>query len=340
MKNLADAGAIPSSNRGYNDDFKPDYDKNHPLLQIYTHVICSQRSSQKNFYRNFISLKKQQGWIIIPIENELLSSKSGSSAMKQGKIQKQTDKISNILTAPKIDDSTFLEFLIDLEDKKKLSKKDRYVFERAKLERTFKREISQQLVELNDGNKLIHIVSTLQNILSIVNMQHGHTSLDKIDEIYLDKDSQKNWYIRGNTETLLAIMFWSIGIMNKDEFSTSKLLSIKDFNNLIIFWINNKTVIEFQFNTILRGDVKNNPIKQLNFFLNLIGLKITKSKKQMSKGISSYYYGLDIKSYKLMMDLVSNFKPQDLSHYAKINGYIFDNGNPNIKSYINFLKQI
>ena len=285
-------------------------------------------------------MKKQQGWTIIPIENELLSSKSGSSALKQGKIQKQTDRISNILTAPKIDDSIFLEFLIDLEDKKKLSKKDRYVFERAKLERTFNREINQQLIEMNDGNKLIHKVSTLQNILSIVNMQHGHTSLDKIDEIYLDKDSQKNWHIRGNTETLLAIMFWSIGIMNKDEFSTSKLLSIKDFNNLIIFWINNKTVIEFQFNTILRGDVKNNPIKQLNFFLNLIGLKITKFKKQMSKGISSYYYGLDIKSYKLMMDLVSNFKQQDLSHYAKINGYIFDNGNPNIKSYINFLKQI
>jgi len=83
---------------------------------------------------------------------------------------------------------------------------------------------------------------------------------------------------------------------------------LKEFSELCK---NNQILIEESLKIELRDDLKINPIRQLNSFLKLVGLRLNERKRLKRKGKNVRSYGIDPVSLKLMQDLSLKFVSRD-----------------------------
>lgn len=340
LNDVASAYAVKGAMKGYDDDGNLIFDKTDPLLQIYTHIICSQRASHLDIQQNFLELKVSQGWTINSQKKDVSQSNLGQSAYASGKQNRIQKRISNILLSRDLSEAEATELLIKRHNNEFLSLQERYSLEKSILEKSFKTKITADLISRNEDNKLIERVVLFKHIENNLRLPHGDNIFDYFVDEFIDNKKPKKWGLKTGKPHTLSLMFKSVGFLSKNGFDKNIKIEQSHLKNMTKFLSYNKIAIEEAFGFGLRGDFKSNPVRQLNVFLGLIGLSMERDNKKMFKGSVSYYYKLNPKSLKFMTDISTNFNLFDIEHLTRKNGFVTKSGNPNFHQFIRFFKKI
>jgi hypothetical protein len=165
---IARASIVRSAVEGYDDDGKLQYNKDHPLLMIYSHMICASRASRKNLLKLFCSLRQAQGWQIAIIRKALGPAVVGNRRLANAKDRVEKDRAIALMSAPQLSDHEFKEIDSNLRSGKHVPADQRAAHEKALIERTLGVTLSSEIIKLNQDGKLIDrvkVFSSLRNRL-------------------------------------------------------------------------------------------------------------------------------------------------------------------------------
>jgi len=340
LNDVAAAYAVEGAIKGYDDDGKLIFERTDPLLQIYTHIICSQRASHIDIQQNFLELKISQGWTINTVCKDSRQSILGQTAYSVGKQNRIQKRVLNILSSKDLNEQEVTELLIKRHNNEFLSLQERYSLEKSIIEKSFKTKITEDLIKRNEDNRLIERVVLFKSLENHLRLPYDDNIFDYIEEEFIKSPKPKKWGIKTGKTHTLVLMFKSAGVLSNKGFNKDIKIKQTDVRDVTNFLSHNKIAVEEAFGFGLRDDFKTNPIRQLNVFLSLVGLSLKKDTKKMLKGNVSYFYKLDTKSLKIMTDISTNFDLFDLEHLARKNHYETKNGNPSIRKFIRFFKKI
>ncbi len=85
------------------DDGEFQYDKDHPLLLIMSHIVCARRASQNRIVELFVRLRNANGWDV-----EVISKQGGATAKQK--------KTSDWLKASERVKSNYMRGILEVDD--------------------------------------------------------------------------------------------------------------------------------------------------------------------------------------------------------------------------------
>jgi hypothetical protein len=103
---------------------------------------------------------------------------------------------------------------------------------------------------------------------------------------------------------LIAIIMKITGIVDNGNLSHSIIIRADELEDFKKFIIQNRVMIEDVFNKSFRSDHVVNPVRQLNYFIGLAGLKLVADKRVQKSNVSNVNYLIDQSSLSLMNNLL------------------------------------
>jgi hypothetical protein len=278
-------------------------DGEHPLIMIAAHMISAQRSSKKRMAYYFEKLRNQAGWSVEVVER---AEPTKGNAEKGAKRSIADRRVHNILNAKNIDVSDYLDLAMKVDRGEVVSEAAKWQYERARLHYSYKSEVTEALIQQDDGGRLSKQIEDYKFLRRQLRANY------EIPQSILSTSLNSQKLTRGkNPISLLATILESAELVDGTALSVDASvnnLTLKSFTQLCK---KNSVLIEESLRIELRDDLKQNPIRQLNAFLKIVGLKLSGKKRSKSKGKNLRFYGIDASSIKLMEDLSERFVSRD-----------------------------
>jgi hypothetical protein len=296
-RQLALASYVPTALNGRLDEHgNQSFDDANPLLNIAAHVMVAQRSSQNKIVALFQKLRQSNGWDIERVEKT--QKMASDSKWKDAQLERKERRIAGILTARELSDSEFVELDDNSKKGQNLLKADRYAVEKCELKKIYNRPVDRQLIEMDRNG-------ALRDQLKIYNKIFGKNNDFSVmfDNIAFMPQSGKQ--IPKNPKwVFIAIIIKVSGISSDDHISITKVTRAHELEDFKNFLIHNRVTIEDVFSSPLRSDYMINPVRQLNYFIGLAGLKLVADKRVQKSRVSNVNYVVDQSSLSLMNDLI------------------------------------
>lgn len=295
-RHLAMSNYVPSALKNRLDDNGITmFDPEDPLLNISTHVMVAQRSSQNRIRILFEQLRQASGWDIEAVDKQ----PKASSNIKWKDAQRALNerKINGILGADRLNDIQALKLSDRLKRGKALDRKERFALHRYELEQAYQREADRGLIEMDNNGKLRSQIAVYREIFAYQKATHGWFERVKAD-LADGKPLPKNpaW-------VLVATAMIAAGLIRNGEIQQRRRLTSTDLLTFKNMCSNNRVMIEDVLQTSLRSDLASNPVRQLNVFLNKCGLKLIATNRRQVAGQTSVQYQLDAVTIKMMQGL-------------------------------------
>ena len=308
---IARASIVRSAVEGYDDEGRLQYDKDHPLLMIYSHMICAARASRKNLLKLFCDLRRRQGWQIARISSAIGPTIVGNSRLATAKVGVETDRALALMAAPQLSDQEFQQIDVNLRSGKHVPADQRAAHEKALIERTLGVALSDEIIKLNENGKLIDkvkVFSSLQNRIQALIFKEPFQGIDKSCEL---RNAGKNRRLDNWCDSLAHIC----GLLDDaGKVDPDKVISQESLVRFVTFCELNRTIIEEIIGNQLRRDLDTRAVMQLNQFLAIAGLKLITSSRKTRDGVQTHEYKLDPHRLALMSRLSANFHPIEFSN--------------------------
>lgn len=298
---IAAANYIPTALTGKLDEYGvPSYNQYDPLLNIAAHVMVAHRSSQNRIRALFEELRKSHGWDIIA--QAKAPSASANRRWKDAQTAVREKRISGILSAKDLSDSEFIEMADDRARGKPLRIADRYALEKYELQQAYGRAVDRNLIEMDRQGKLRLQIEKFRQVL-------GEESffMRAAKDVEQDIQSAKP-LTRMPVDLFVGYAMVAAGLIVSGNFVEERILRAGSLDVFKAWCTQNRVMIEEIIRTSLREDYQKNPIRQLNAFLSIIGLKLKPMDRKRRKGSASILYKIDNNSLTAMRKYASNFK--------------------------------
>lgn len=269
---------------------------------IYTHVTAAQRASKNKLIELFCDLRRANGWQIERIDTKVKGNRDRSEAERM----LWNEHAKGLFEAAVLDDMDYLDLCIRRTSGDPLSLADRLCYERNTLQRSLNVDLTYDIIKLNHDGMLISRVQALSILL-----QHWETFAKNVDTILPEQELPLARIPKLRVELLLAMIIVVAGIADCDgirgdaEITASGLFAFSDL------CMRNRTMLEDLLGQPIRKDVQTNPIRQLNTFLKLGGLKLEPLLRQKRQKKSIRRYGFQQQRFNLMLSLASAFRSPD-----------------------------
>ncbi len=280
---LAESGIVPGAMKGY-DAYSgaPEYDFAEPFLELYATILSAQRASKNALKKNFIDLRKHNGWKIVDVVKDEPMATTGGVLSKLGKAAALEQYIAGILAAPKIswDEASKLG---ERGNREKLSAEEDNAIERYWIESFYREAVTEEILRQDDRGEYRKKVRQLEGVIGA--RSHSGKAGDKV--------------------SLLSKLIEAAGLLNAGgELDLDKIVTVESLKGFTAYCARARVKIQRVLQMVIRKDIKNNPTQQLNEFLTLCGLKVVVT-RTVSKGDAKIYeYQLDRKSYDVAMKLI------------------------------------
>lgn len=282
---LAAANFVPDALSGkLDDEGRPAYDPDHPLLNIAAHVMVAQRSSQNRIQELFRDLRAANGWDSDLVEK--LPTRSNSK-WKDAQRNLNERRIAGILAADIIDDSTAIELSQAYERGAKLTKDERFALDRYQLERDYRQPVTRQLIEMDRNGKLREQIAVYRQMFG--NPEYAMHFLAQLEhDLMSGKPMAKNpvW-------VFCAAALTQAGLIKDGKLQTRKVVRADELDPFKELIRTNRVIIEEVLQQPMRNDFESNPIRQLNAILDQAGLKLIAQSRRQRAGSSSIEYRID-----------------------------------------------
>lgn len=299
---------VPAAVTDTGDDGRLDYDKNNPLLLIWSHVICAQRSSKNKLVELFTRLREANGWDVQLVKKGE-TSEPNKSAWKEAKAEIRSRRISGIMDAVDLPDHEVLELYErsrtqGMGQGQDLTEQQRYQLDRGRLRMSFGVPITHQLIAMEEDGRLGERVTRFKACFD------EHIGL-VVSGILSDLKKEAGALKKTSHGVLLHVMMTVVGLFKDGVLNEAARLTKNDLQAFVAICRSNKTIIEEMSGFEIRGDLKKNPIRTLNEFLGLIGLSLIDVGRKRNNGTIVRIYALDGDKLEQMRELAQNFREFD-----------------------------
>lgn len=262
---------------------KPKYDLTNPYLTLYATILSAQRASKNTLKKNFIDLRKHNGWDVIQIiKNEELANE-GSLVSKAGKGVALERYIAGILAAPSLTWDQ-KEELVERKQHSALPDMEEKAIERYWIEYFYGEAITEELLRHDKRGQYRDQIRLLETVM------------------------QANPHVGSKDEKakLLSMLFEAAGLLDPArKLDAEKTVTVEDLKNFIDVCKKRRASIERLLDMEVRQDLKTKPTAQLNRFLALCGLKLANIKTVSRGDKKIYHYQLERESYDKAMGLIA-----------------------------------
>lgn len=280
---LAESGIVPGAMKGY-DAYSgaPQYDFTEPFLELYATILSAQRASKNSLKKNFIDLRKHNGWKVVDAVNDDPTATAGGVLSKLGKAAALDQYITGILTAPKAswDEASKLG---ERRKRGRISREEENAVERYWIEYFYGEDATEEMLRQDNRGEYRNKVMRLEGVIRA--------------RPYTGK--------AGDGIALLSKLIEEAGLLDANgKLEFDKVVTKESLKLFTAYCGRAQVKIQRVFEMELRKDIKIDPTRQLNAFLDLCGLKVVRY-KTISKGNTKIYeYGLDRVSYDKAMSLI------------------------------------
>lgn len=265
------------------------------FLELSANVIGRERFSMNRLRKNWIQHRESQGWRIIEVERDDLSSQAGSALVRDARDARIKKETWAIMVAEQIDDSA-AAFLMRRRERTSLSDAEKASLERHFIEDFFKQEVTEQLVSVFDGGRIRNRLSRFESLLTHANGKPTYGS-----EAFHHQDRDRML----GAELLVALLD-TAGVRSAKNglFHVNKEYLAADLRAFASMCLAHKNDIENLLGVQVRGDVVAKPTQQLGDLLKLIGVEHRCVRRARRKdGGKDYFYQLDSDSIAFMQGI-------------------------------------
>ncbi|VVG72075.1 hypothetical protein PAP18089_03067 [Pandoraea apista] len=280
------------------------------FLELSANVIGRERFSMNRLRKNWIEYRQNQGWRVIDVERDDLSSKAGSALVRDardGRVKRETHAI---MIAERIDDSA-AAFLMRRRERTSLADAEQASLERYFIEDFFKEEVSEQLVSAFDGGRIRNRLSRFESLLT-------HASGKPT---YGSEESHRQNRDRMLGAELLVALFDTAGVRDAQSglFHVNKEYTAAGLRKFANICLAHKNDIENLLDVQVRGDVVAKPTQQLGDLLKLVGVEHRCVRRARRKdGGKDYFYQLTSDSIAFMQGIYARRRKAEEDDLMKI----------------------
>jgi hypothetical protein len=297
---LARAYTVRRAVRGRDAEGVVDYDREEPLLTICAHVVAQQRASKNRLLDLFCKLRECNGWTVVRFDEE----ETTNSPFDKAKGELAAERAEALADAPSIPDADFIELDEKVQNGAALSPDERIVHEKNQLERTVGLPLTPDLIELNRNGRLLDRIETLAKIVSL--SSGGY--LEDLVRAYLSRLGEPNARLQNMPlPHLIAVLASVAGLATPKGFDLAAAISSRQLNEFARLCRTNRTVIEEITGQAIRRDLEKKPVKHLNLFLAMVGLRLELVAAAKSDGKKVRHYKLDTITARRMLHLAGAF---------------------------------
>jgi len=253
MQELAENGVIPHVLKAYSWSGVPEYNFDDPYLNLYATILCAQRASKNNLKANFIHLRQYNGWKIVEVSTDKLIAEEGAFHAKVGRELSEKQRVDGILHATLISPNEADVLMAKTE----LSQLEKYMLERYFVHHFYKIPITENLLIRDNDGKYRNQIKMLEDLISASDPILGK--------------------IVSKKTVLLKAIFTQANILNEHGIPDPELVvTAESLSGFSKFCIQHKARINRELKLDVRADIGQSPVNQLNGFLKLCGLSLTK----------------------------------------------------------------
>ncbi|SHI13573.1 plasmid replication protein, CyRepA1 family [Bradyrhizobium erythrophlei] len=309
MDDLARAYTVKRAVKGRREDGMVEYDRDDPLLLICAHVTAVHRASKNRLLELFCELREANGWSI-----ERVDPNTGSGAYGEAKRMLAEERAQMLLAAETLPDPEFIELDARVTKGAAVTPHERIAHEKNHFERTVGAGLDLELIELNKDGRLIERIVALADVTA-----HWRRASDVIDHILREAAKPKARLSRMKPPRLIAVLMAAAGLADADGIKPDHIVTIGALSEFVELCRENRTMIEEALSEPSRGDLAENPVRQLNRFLQRIGLKVAPAGSVKVQGMKIRRYALDRKRLETMEMLAKSYRiEEDRREHEKV----------------------
>jgi hypothetical protein len=292
--------------RGYDDDGKPIYHTDDPLIDMAALAVSQQRASKNNLRGNFIDLKRRQGCTV-----EFVTDDSGGDIITRGKEADglgrglaKSKRVELLLSAKTLTRDEYDDIEGRIQDNDDVSDVERLRLARTQIEKFYHEPVSEALINRDDGGRLRSRVvrfEALRDYASTKEMRSrmGHATSSQTAGL-------GNRFLRDRrlSGPLLDDLFGASPVYRDGKFDVRKRYSLHDLSGFMKKCRLLKSTIETAFDLEINAYEKV-AVKQLRALLGLVGLRAIDDGKCKRGGKTIYLYRIDPESLHLIEEIVA-----------------------------------
>lgn len=328
------AGLYKDMLEGFDDDGKPRFIEDDPLIEAAVLVKSAQRASQNDLRGNYIRYKQAQGCTIVHVGKNLDRSVDGHAALKRGEALAGEELEARILGASVLARPDFEQVRKALEAGAVVGEETRNSYERTGLELFYRAEASPALVRLDRGGRGRQEIRLIQEVTRLppesvpVNpLEPMHKNLSFIGDDRQDLAPvlvrllrlTPFWREHRHDPLPLAATEGEAGRLTPPpdawrlvsegrvagSFDAEAVLDARDLQTFARFMIDNKGPLETLLGFEVRSDILKKPVQQLGQMLGLLGLALTAAGTLKISGQKIRRYRLDATALSAMEGIVA-----------------------------------
>jgi hypothetical protein len=288
-----------------------------PFFIMAAMITTIQRASKNNLKRNFIDYKERNGWKIVhqDIDEEMIYL--GKEAFKYGKIAKESESIDDILNANIFNNVDYRKFTKKIDSNEVVSAEEWQSFRKTNLEIFYGEPVTKALIDKDEKGRFSTKIRRYENLLKV------HEFIGQIDHgLITDKSASIENRIFKSSPVGYQILYQLLSatpIFVDGKFKPNTLFTKTDLSVFIDMCKNASRQIETHLEISVRGDVDENPVRQLGDLLKLVGLKHKTSGTSTVKGEKTYHYLLENESMEEVKKLVERRKSLGMTGWKYVN---------------------
>jgi hypothetical protein len=270
---------------------KPDGTKvyHHDALYdtVFSTITASQRASKNHLRKHFIDLRESNGWTVELVSNEKDLSSIGKDVRQRAKEALRQVQFEQIVQAKKIDADEY-DDLKDRERDGSLREAEVPALRRYEIESFYLLdEVTAQVFKADDAGNFRKQVQMYELIMS---PDEDLRRLDDFDERGTKHISDRSQRLL-KKEILMSLLNGA-GVMRDGQFDYSLIVDSSSLTDFVSECHSRKVQLERLFNVNIRRDIGSKPINQLQIMLKLVGLSVSKQRRDQSGGQSTILYSL------------------------------------------------
>lgn len=280
----------------YDDDLRPIYHTDDPLIDMAALARSQQLASKNNLMRNFVAMKRRHGHDIEFVDSDPALAAEGATLKETGQLLADAAYRQRLLNAPPLDKETASEIEQRILDNDEIDVAERLSLARTRIERFYRQPITEQLIVHDDRNHLRQRVIRYESLQTYCRQKADGMIDDKLAKAAMfglkTRFLRDERAIAGLLDRLLA----EAGVFDNGAFLRDRIVS----KLTLAAWMKNvmgqKPVIENILDIEVRKDSEAG-ISQLQAILKLLGLKLEPSGKTKAQSVAGgktvYLYRLD-----------------------------------------------
>jgi hypothetical protein len=163
--------------RGYDDDGRPIYHTDDPLIDMAALAVSQQRASKNDLRRNFMELKKRQGHVVNIIEQETDIAANGRELDSLGRILANEKRAAALLSATSLHRTNYEDVEHRMETGDTVDDDERWRFARTRIEKFYREPLTRDLIDSDDRGRLRARIIRFESLENFIEARTSRESL-------------------------------------------------------------------------------------------------------------------------------------------------------------------